>query len=393
MLGDIYYWPSDGHAADHSPSSGDVLEPVVVSSSDHGTATADSVASGTMSTLHMTPYAGYEVSSVTIKDIDGNDVEVVENENGSTEFKMPYGGVTIWVTYKYIGNPTPTPDPNPEPEPDPDQDVEIPETEGGAVEVAPVPTGETATVVAKPDAGQEVRDVIVTDSEGNEVETSVDEDGNVTFEMPEGGATVEVVFGCDGGDLCVAHKFSDVTHDDWFHDTVDWALDNGIFHGYNDTSFAPNDTLTREQAATVMYNYFGGAAGSPGSGLPDVEGDEWYTDAVNWAVENSIMTGYSDSGEFGIGNGLSREQFCTVIVKAMGADLSDVDLSVLDRFTDADSVSYWAKPAVAWAVQNGLMNGVENPDGTRSLQGIRDMTRAEMATMMKNAVDAGVLTK
>ena len=264
---------------------------------------------------------------------------------------------------------------------------------GGAVEVAPVPTGETATVVAEPDAGQEVRDVIVTDSEGNEVETSIDEDGNVTFEMPEGGATVEVVFGCDGGDLCVAHKFSDVTHDDWFHDTVDWAFDNGIFHGYNDTSFAPNDTLTREQAATVMYNYFGGAAGSPGSGLPDVEGDEWYTDAVNWAVENGIMTGYSDSGEFGIGDGLSREQFCTVIVKAMGADLSDVDLSVLERFTDANSVSDWAKPAVAWAVQNGLMNGVENPDSTRSLQGIRNMTRAEMATMMKNAVDAGVLQK
>lgn len=391
----IYYWPDDQHAEDRRPS--EIDESVTVKPADHGTAESTTCKKDETATLTVKPDDGYRVGTISILGMNGNEVDYNAGSDGTFTYMMPYGGVTIAVTFvdnSYTPiDPTPTPDPDPEPEPDPDQDVEVPETEGGAVEVAPVPTGETATVVAKPDAGQEVREVIVTDSEGNEVETSIDEDGNVTFEMPEGGATVEVVFGCDGGDLCVAHKFSDVTHDDWFHDTVDWALDNGIFHGYNDTSFAPNDTLTREQAATVMYNYFGGAAGSPGSGLPDVEGDEWYTDAVNWAVENGIMTGYSDSGEFGIGDGLSREQFCTVIVKAMGADLSDVDLSVLDRFTDADSVSDWAKPAVAWAVQNGLMNGVENPDGTRSLQGIRDMTRAEMATMMKNAVDAGVLTK
>lgn len=391
----IYYWPDDQHAEDRRPS--EIDESVTVKPADHGTAESTTCKKDETATLTVKPDDGYRVGIISILDMDGNEVDCSTEGNGAFTCMMPYGGVTIAVTFvdnSYTPiDPTPTPDPDPEPEPDPDQDVEVPETEGGAVEVAPVPTGETATVVAEPDAGQEVRDVIVTDSEGNEVETSIDEDGNVTFEMPEGGATVEVVFGCDGGDLCVAHKFSDVTHDDWFHDTVDWALDNGIFHGYNDTSFAPNDTLTREQAATVMYNHFGGAAGSPGSGLPDVEGDEWYTDAVNWAVENGIMTGYSDSGEFGIGDGLSREQFCTVIVKAMGADLSDVDLSVLESFTDANSVSDWAKPAVARAVQNGLMNGVENPDGTRSLQGIRNMTRAEMATMMKNAVDAGVLQK
>lgn len=288
--------------------------------------------------------------------------------------------------------PTPTPDPDPTPTPDPVEDVEIPETEGGKVEVEPVEAGETATVVAEPDAGQEVRDVIVTDPEGNEIDVTVDKDGNYTFEMPEGGATVEVVFGCDGGDLCASHSFGDVTHDDWFHDTVDWAVDEGIFHGYDDGTFGPNDTLTREQAATVMYNYFGGTTGSGSAGMSDV-GNDWYTDAVNWAVENGIMTGYSGTDKFGIGDALSREQFCSVIAKAMGADLEDVDLSVLDRFTDAGSVSDWAKPAVAWAVENGLMNGVENADGTRSLQGVRDMTRAEMAAMMKNAVDAGVLTK
>lgn len=290
-------------------------------------------------------------------------------------------------------DPDPNPDPTPEPTPDPDpvEDVDVPEAEGGSVEVEPVPAGETATVVCEPESGQEVREVVVIDSEGNPVETAVDEDGNVTFEMPEGGATVEVVFGCDGGELCGTHAFPDIDQDEWYHDSVDWAIEGGVFHGYDDGTFGPDDVLTREQAAAVLYNYLGGEPGAPGSGLSDVS-EDWYTDAVNWAVANGIMTGYEGAGAFGVGDALTREQFCSVVAKAMGADLEGVDASVLDGFSDADSVSGWARSAVAWAVQAGVVNGVENPDGTRSLQGARDITRAEMAAMMKNAVDAGVLT-
>ncbi|MBM6905304.1 S-layer homology domain-containing protein, partial [Collinsella tanakaei] len=282
------------------------------------------------------------------------------------------------------------PDPTPVPTPDPDEEVTVPETEGGSVEVEPVPAGETATVVCEPEPGQEVREVVVTDSEGNRVETTTDEDGNVTFEMPEGGATVEVVFGCDGGELCGTHAFPDIDQDEWYHDSVDWAIGAGVFHGYDDGTFGPDDVLTREQAAAVLYNYLGGAPGAPGSGLSDVS-EDWYTDAVNWAVANGVMTGYEGAGAFGVGDALTREQFCSVVAKAMGADLEGVDASVLDGFSDADSVSGWARSAVAWAVEAGVVNGVENPDGTRSLQGARDITRAEMAAMMKNAVDAGVL--
>ncbi|MCF6412793.1 S-layer homology domain-containing protein [Collinsella tanakaei] len=291
-------------------------------------------------------------------------------------------------------DPEPTPDPNPEPtpEPDPVEDVEVPTTEGGSVSVEPVPVGDTTAIVTEPEPGQEVREVIVTDSEGNRVETTTDEDGNVTFEMPEGGVTVEVVFGCDGGDLCTTHQFPDIDQDEWYHDSVDWAIGNGVFHGYDNGDFGPNDILTREQAAAVLYNYLGGEPGASDSGLSDVS-DDWYTDAVNWAVANGIMTGYEGTGSFGVGDALSREQFCAVVAKAMAADLSDVDLSVLDDFADAESVSEWARPAVAWAVQKGVVNGVENPDGTRSLQGVREITRSEMAAMMENAVNAGVLAQ
>lgn len=289
-------------------------------------------------------------------------------------------------------DPTPDPDPTPVPTPDPDEEVTVPETEGGAVTVEPVPAGETATVVTEPDAGQEVRDIKVTDSEGNPVETAVDEDGNVTFEMPEGGATVEVVFGCDGGELCGTHAYPDIDQGQWYHDSVDWAIEEEVFHGYDDGTFGPDDVLTREQAAAVLYNYLGGTEGSADSGLADVA-EDWYTDAVNWAVESGVMTGYEGTGTFGVGEALTREQFCAVVAKAMKVDLSDVDTSVLDGFEDAGGVSDWARPAVSWAVQQGIVNGVENPDGTRSLQGPRDITRAEMAAMMLNAVDAGVLVK
>lgn len=300
----------------------------------------------------------------------------------------------VWEK-EYVPTPKPDPDPEPTPTPTPDpvEDVTVPETDGGTVEVEPVEAGETAEIVTEPEAGQEVRDVIVTDAEGNIVETEIDEDGTITFVMPEGGVIVEVVFGCDGGDLCGTHNFTDINHDNWYHDSIDWAVEEGIFHGYDNGTFGPDDTLTREMAATVLYNYFGGESDTGSTGLTDVAGDMWYSDAVNWAVVNGVMTGYEGTGTFGVGDGLTREQFCSVVAKAMKIDLSDVDTTVLDEFIDADSVSEWARPAVAWAVQQGILNGVEMDDGTRALSGIRDITRAEMAAMMKSAVDADVLVK
>lgn len=292
-------------------------------------------------------------------------------------------------------DPTPDPDsdPTPGPTPKPDEEVSVVDPEGGSVEVEPAPEGETVTIIPTPDEGEEVRDVVVTDSEGNPVEVTENPDGSYEFTMPEGGATVEVIFGCDGGELCPCHAFSDLDSSAWYHDAVDWALTNGVFHGYGDGTFGPDDALAREQAATVLYNYLGGESGTPGCGMTDVADDLWYADAVNWAVANGVMTGYSGVSVFGIGDVLTREQFCSVIAKAMGVDLADVDTSVLDAFPDADGVSEWARTAVAWAVQEGVLNGVETDDGTRSLQAVRGLTRAEMAAMVKNAVDGGVLTK
>ena len=88
-----------------------------------------------------------------------------------------------------------------------------------------------------------------------------------------------------------------------------------------------------------------------------------------------------------------RYQTHAVIANAAGADLDAADTSALDRFADGNSVSGWARPAVAWAVEAGIMNGVEMEDGSRELQATRGLVRAEMAAMTVSAIDAGVLGK
>lgn len=404
---DLYYWANGDYASSDDPRQEFIETNTIIPECSSGGFLPD-VYGGIGQYVFITPEPeeGYEVGSVTLTDASGNPIDIEEKIDGSWCFIMPAGDARLRVEFVESTpdpDPEPTPDPEPEPTPDPtpdpdptpseDEEVTVPETEGGSIEVEPVPAGDTATIVAEPEEGQEVRSIIVTNEQGNTVETSVDEEGNITFTMPEGGVTVEVIFGCDGGDLCETHRFSDIDQDQWYHDSVDWAVDNGIFNGYDNGTFGPDDPLYREQAAAVLYNYFGGSAGADKSGMSDVESGQWYTDAVNWAVSNGIMTGYDGTSEFGVGDTLTREQFCAVIAKAMKVDTSNVDLSVLDAFTDADSISDWAKPVVAWAVQQGIVNGVENPDGTRSLQGTREIMRAEMAAMMKNAVDAGTLTK
>ena len=140
----------------------------------------------------------------------------------------------------------------------------------------------------------------------------------------------------------------------------------------------------------MLYNYLAeGAAGYDSPGMPDVS-DDWYTGAVNWAVANGTMNGY-DSGEFGVGDALTREQFCAIIANAVGADLEGIDESALGAFPDAGGASEWAHRAVAWAVESGVIHGAELEDGSRALQAGRAISRSEMAAMMMNAEASGVL--
>ncbi len=273
-------------------------------------------------------------------------------------------------------------------EPDPSYEVTIEQSENGTVSVSPesAKEGDAVTITLTPDFGYELAQVTVADEDGDAIELTANADGTYSFTMPAGDVSVHASF-ADTWE----NPFSDVDAGDWFYEEVRLANLMGLMHGYPDGTFGPLGPITREEAATVMWNLLAdGATGSPAAGHDDVDQDGWCADYVNWAVENGIMQGYS-ADDFGIGDALTREQFAAMIANTAGADLESVDLSVLEQFPDADEVSDWARPVVAWAVENGVLNGVEMDDSSRELQPTRDLNRAEMAAMMVNAVQESVL--
>jgi hypothetical protein len=277
----------------------------------------------------------------------------------------------------------------------PSYDVTIAQPEGGTVSVDPTDAeaGEEVTVTVKPDEGLTLGDLIVTDEDGNTVKVAANEDGTYSFEMPEGDVTITATFVCDGGALCPTDKFTDIDQAQWYHFAIDWVVENGVMKGIGGTTlFAPDDDLLREQAATVMWNIMAeGDLEAPAAALSDVAQGEWYAPYVNWAVEATVMEGHGGTDRFGVGEALTREQFAAVVAKATKADVSAADATALEGFTDSESVSEWAQATMAWAVEAGVINGVALSDGTLELQGSREITRAEMAMMIKNAVDEGVL--
>lgn len=130
--------------------------------------------------------------------------------------------------------------------------------------------------------------------------------------------------------------FSDVSYGSWYYDAVAAASDLGVMNGYGDGTFGPDDPLTREQAAGVLYNYLGEKdVSSPSAPHDDVTQGQWYSSAVNWAIAENIMGGYGGSSLFGIGDPLTREQFATIIANAAGEDVSEADRSVLERYPGA----------------------------------------------------------
>lgn len=182
------------------------------------------------------------------------------------------------------GAPAPTPDPEPQPpvtpQPPAKDDIEIPAHPGGKVEVSPKnpDAGDKVTVYPKPQAGKEVRSISVTDKDGNKVEVHKNEKGEFEFTMPQGDVEVNVVFGCDGGDLCETHKFADIDASQWYHDPIDWALEKGYLRGYEGTNLmGPTDTTSRAQFVAMLARAAGadnGKLDGKGGTFGDVNADD-----------------------------------------------------------------------------------------------------------------------
>ena len=176
-------------------------------------------------------------------------------------------------------------------------------------------------------------------------------------------------------------SFLDVKERDWFYEAVSYAVENGLMSGMSEDIFAPNTPLTREMLAVVLYNVEGQPENTEANTFTDVKGDMWYTDAILWANENGIVAGY-DNSAYGVGDLITREQFATILYRYAqfkGYDTTQGGMAVRE-FSDYENISDYARPAMAWAVNAGIMGGMD--DGTLMPQG--KATRAEAATMLMN---------
>ena len=258
---------------------------------------------------------------------------------------------------------------------DPTYSVSTPsKTENGSVTVSPknASKGDTVTVTVKPDSGYVLETLTVTDKNGNELTLKDKGNGKYTFTMPTGKVEVKATFMEDNSML---NFFYDVPNNAYFYEAVKWAVKNGITTGVGDNLFAPEQPCTRAQIVTFLWR----AAGSPepkgaASGMTDVVSGSYYEKAVAWAIENGITTGTTTS-TFSPDATCTRAQSVTFLFRAIGK-LVDSKAEFSDVLTD----SYYAN-AVAWAVENGVTNGIGDglfgPDNS--------CTRAQIVTFLFRA--------
>ena len=149
-------------------------------------------------------------------------------------------------------------------------------------------------------------------------------------------------------------------------------------NGVSDTLFNPNGSLTRAQLVTILHRLVGEPKAEKAANYTDVAADQWYTEAVAWAAENEIVTGYPD-GTFKPMAKISREQIATILYRFVGSPKVEDD--ALAAFPDKASVSSYAVDAMNWAVTNGFINGIAS-NGVTNLAPKGTATRAQIAAII-----------
>ena len=266
------------------PYTGDYNYPVTIGKTEHGTVTIakeDQWANdGEKITVTVTPDDAYMLDKLVIKDKAGNELQVKDNGDGTYTFTMPEGAVTITATF--------VDDPDwvePEPEPEPSTDV-----------------------------------------------TDI---------------------------------FNDVTPGAWYVDVVQYAYDHGLMTGTSATTFEPDINTSRAMIVSILHRL----EGSPSVGtcdFSDVASGAWYADPVAWAAENGIVAGFED-GTFGPNDPITREQMASILYRY--AEYKGIDTSVrADLSAYSDQPSAWAQDVMEWANAEGLISGttatILDPQGT-----------------------------
>ena len=252
--------------------------------------------------------------------------------------------------------------------------------------------GDTVEFVIADDAGAiatvngGVKLVVPADTKAGTVAVIVNEDGtrevirksvasgdNMIIPL-DGSATIEIVDN--------SKDFVDVAENSWYGDAVAFASSHELFNGTSATEFSPDAGMTRGMLAAVLSNLERGDGSSLDAAFNDVADDAWYAEAIAWAAENGIVNGLGN-GMFGPEELITREQMAAMLYNY--ADMLGVDTSAranLNAYSDVDSVSSWANEVMSWANATGIIGGTTtttlDPQGTA--------TRAQVAAMLERFV-------
>lgn len=238
--------------------------------------------------------------------------------------------------------------------------------------------GAAITITLSPDKGYKLDKLTVTDGSGKTVSTVKKSDTVYTFTMPASAVKVSVSY-VKATETPSETKFNDVSANDWFASAVDYVTGKGMMNGTADNTFSPKANTTRGMVVTVLYRLENQPSTSAAS-FTDVASGAYYANAVAWANANGIVSGYG-SGKFGPNDKVTREQLAAILYRYAQYKKYDVsvgeDTNILS-YDDAQSISSYAIPAIQWACGAGVVTG---KSGSK-LDPKGNATRAEVAAML-----------
>ena len=331
------------------------------------------VEDGTSQKFDFIPDRGYHLATVIIdgkdvtSDLDGNNYYVFELVSTGHSISAFFEANSVSLPDRPSGNGSslgysPT----------------IQWTQGGTVAVDPrnPQCGEEVIITPKPDKGYELEKITVTNRNDDRVRVETNSDGTYTFIQPTGKVKIRVSFKKITTEPL---PFSDVPDEAWYADAVRYAYKNGLMIGTNHTTFAPDTTTTRGMVATILWRMAGSPVVNYDMTYQDVASDAYYAEAIRWATSVGILSGYSKTA-FGPNDHISREQLAVMLYRceqSQGSTFESNWTFLLD-YPDWGSVNQDAYEAMCWCTMNGIIVGMT--DG--SLQPQSPSTRAQVASML-----------
>ena len=233
--------------------------------------------------------------------------------------------------------------------------------------------GAKVKITVTPGRNATVQRITVTDEDGERLKLTENRDGTYSFTMPSGTANVYVRFSGSG------LPFADVPSGSWYYDDVAYVYDTGLMTGLTATTFGPNLSTTRGMIVTILWRMENEPAAKHGCPFADVRRGSYYEQAIAWASENGIVTGF-DASTFAPDRAITREQLAAILFRfAAYRGMDAVTLREnLSSFQDQAAISAYAVSALNWAVGEGLMQGTGD-----KLEPTGNATRAQVAAMLR----------